>query len=82
MKVTTAVFPVAGMGTRFLPVTKANPKEMLPIVDKPLIQYAAEEAIDAGITDLVFVTSSSKRAIEDHFDKNYELEAEPRDTIP
>jgi len=76
MKVTTAVFPVAGMGTRFLPVTKANPKEMLPIVDKPLIQYAAEEAINAGITELVFVTSSSKRAIEDHFDKNYELEAE------
>jgi UTP--glucose-1-phosphate uridylyltransferase len=76
MKVTTAVFPVAGMGTRFLPVTKANPKEMLPIVDKPLIQYAAEEAIDAGITELVFVTSSSKRAIEDHFDKNYELESE------
>lgn len=76
MKVTTAVFPVAGMGTRFLPVTKANPKEMLPIVDKPLIQYAAEEAIEAGITELVFVTSSSKRAIEDHFDKNYELEAE------
>ena len=76
MKVTTAVFPVAGMGTRFLPVTKANPKEMLPIVDKPLIQYAAEEAIEAGITELVFVTSSSKRAIEDHFDKNYELESE------
>jgi UTP--glucose-1-phosphate uridylyltransferase len=76
MKVSAAVFPVAGMGTRFLPVTKANPKEMLPIVDKPLIQYAAEEAIDAGITELVFVTSSSKRAIEDHFDKNYELESE------
>lgn len=75
-KVTTAVFPVAGMGTRFLPVTKANPKEMLPIVDKPLIQYAAEEAIEAGINELIFVTSSSKRAIEDHFDKNYELEAE------
>lgn len=69
-----AVFPVAGLGTRFLPATKANPKEMLPIVDKPLIQYAAEEAISAGITQLIFVTSSSKRAIEDHFDKNYELE--------
>jgi UTP--glucose-1-phosphate uridylyltransferase len=71
----TAVFPVAGLGTRFLPATKANPKEMLPVVDKPLIQYAAEEAIAAGITQLVFVTSSSKRAIEDHFDKNFELEA-------
>lgn len=76
MKVRKAVFPVAGMGTRFLPATKANPKEMLPIVDKPLIQYAAEEAIAAGITQLIFVTSSSKRAIEDHFDKNYELESE------
>jgi UTP--glucose-1-phosphate uridylyltransferase len=71
-----AVFPVAGLGTRFLPVTKANPKEMLPIVDKPLIQYAAEEAVKAGVEELVFVTSSSKRAIEDHFDKNYELESE------
>ncbi len=71
-----AVFPVAGMGTRFLPATKANPKEMLPIVDKPLIQYAAEEAVAAGIKQLIFVTSSSKRAIEDHFDKNFELEAE------
>src|SRR5438445_8900864 len=69
-----AVFPVAGLGSRFLPATKANPKEMLPIVDKPLIQYAVEEAIDAGITELIFVTSSSKRAIEDHFDTNYELE--------
>lgn len=69
-----AVFPVAGLGTRFLPATKANPKEMLPIVDKPLIQYAVEEAIHAGMTDLVFVTSSSKRAIEDHFDSNFELE--------
>jgi UTP--glucose-1-phosphate uridylyltransferase len=74
--ITKAVFPVAGMGTRFLPVTKATPKEMLPIVDKPLIQYAAEEAIAAGIRELIFVTSSSKRAIEDHFDKNYELELE------
>ena len=69
-----AVFPVAGLGSRFLPATKANPKEMLPIVDKPLIQYAVEEAIAAGITDLIFVTSSSKRAIEDHFDSNFELE--------
>lgn len=76
MKVSKAVFPVAGMGTRFLPATKANPKEMLPIVDKPLIQYAVEEAVAAGITEMIFVTSSAKRAIEDHFDKNYELEAE------
>ncbi len=74
--ITKAVFPVAGMGTRFLPATKANPKEMLPIVDKPLIQYAAEEAIAAGIKELIFVTSSNKRAIEDHFDKNYEMEAQ------
>lgn len=73
-KLRKAVFPVAGMGTRFLPATKANPKEMLPIVDKPLIQYAAEEAIASGISELIFVTSSSKRAIEDHFDKNYEME--------
>lgn len=71
-----AVFPVAGMGTRFLPATKANPKEMLPIVDKPLIQYAVEEAVEAGITEMIFVTSSAKRAIEDHFDKNYEMESE------
>ncbi|RMG30520.1 MAG: UTP--glucose-1-phosphate uridylyltransferase [Gammaproteobacteria bacterium] len=78
IRVKKAVFPVAGMGTRFLPATKANPKEMLPIVDKPLIQYAAEEAIEAGIEELVFVTSMSKRAIEDHFDKNYELECELR----
>jgi len=70
-----AVFPVAGMGTRFLPATKANPKEMLPIVDKPLIQFAVEEAIDAGMTDMIFVTSSSKRAIEDHFDSHFELES-------
>jgi len=74
--ITKAVFPVAGLGTRFLPATKANPKEMMPVVDKPLIQYAAEEAIAAGVTQLIFVTSSSKRAIEDHFDKNYELESE------
>jgi UTP--glucose-1-phosphate uridylyltransferase len=73
-KVTKAVFPVAGLGTRFLPATKANPKEMLPIVDKPLIQYAVEEAIKAGIEELIFVTSSTKRAIEDHFDSNFELE--------
>ncbi|MDD2884298.1 MAG: UTP--glucose-1-phosphate uridylyltransferase GalU [Dechloromonas sp.] len=75
-KIRKAVFPVAGMGTRFLPATKASPKEMLPIVDKPIIQYAVEEAIAAGITDMVFVTGRSKRAIEDHFDKAYELESE------
>ncbi|MEE9494420.1 MAG: UTP--glucose-1-phosphate uridylyltransferase GalU [Gammaproteobacteria bacterium] len=75
-KVKKAVFPVAGLGTRFLPATKAVAKEMLPIVDKPLIQYATEEAVAAGIEELIFVTSSSKRAIEDHFDKNYELESE------
>lgn len=74
-KITTAVFPAAGMGTRFLPVTKAQPKEMLPIVDKPVIQYVVEEAIAAGITHLVFVTSNGKRAIEDYFDTNFELEA-------
>jgi UTP--glucose-1-phosphate uridylyltransferase len=71
-----AVFPVAGLGTRFLPATKASPKEMLPIVDKPLIQYAAEEAEDAGIDHLVFITGRNKRSIEDHFDKAYELERE------
>jgi UTP--glucose-1-phosphate uridylyltransferase len=71
-----AVFPVAGLGTRFLPATKAMPKEMLTVVDKPLIQYAVEEAISAGITELIFVTGRSKRAIEDHFDKAYELENE------
>jgi UTP--glucose-1-phosphate uridylyltransferase len=76
IRIKKAVFPVAGLGTRFLPATKANPKEMLPIVDKPLIQYAAEEAIAAGVNELIFVTSSSKRAIEDHFDKNYEMETE------
>ena len=75
-KVTKAVFPVAGMGTRFLPATKANPKEMLPVVDKPLIQYAVEEAVEAGITDLIFINGRNKRAIPDHFDKAYELEAE------
>jgi UTP--glucose-1-phosphate uridylyltransferase len=72
--VRTAVFPVAGRGTRFLPATKAMPKEMLPIVDKPLIQYAVEEAIGAGVTRLVFITGSTKRSIEDHFDKDAELE--------
>jgi UTP--glucose-1-phosphate uridylyltransferase len=71
-----AVFPVAGLGSRFLPATKAQPKEMLPIVDKPLIQYAVEEAVAAGITDLIFITGRNKRAIEDHFDTAYELEAE------
>lgn len=76
IRIRKAVFPVAGLGTRFLPATKANPKEMLTIVDKPLIQYAAEEAIAAGVEELIFVTSSSKRAIEDHFDKNYEMETE------
>jgi len=75
MKITKAIFPVAGLGTRFLPATKANPKEMMSIVDKPLIQYAVEEAVAAGITELIFVTSSSKRAIEDHFDSNFELES-------
>ena len=73
-KIRKAVFPVAGMGTRFLPATKASPKEMLPIVDKPLIQYAVEEAVRAGITELVFITGRGKRAIEDHFDKAYEVE--------
>jgi UTP--glucose-1-phosphate uridylyltransferase len=75
-KIFKAVFPVAGLGTRFLPATKAMPKEMLTVVDKPLIQYAVEEAIASGITELIFVTGRSKRAIEDHFDKAYELEIE------
>jgi UTP--glucose-1-phosphate uridylyltransferase len=74
--ITKAVFPVAGLGTRFLPATKASPKEMLPIVDKPLIQYAVEEAVAAGITDMIFITGRTKRSIEDHFDKAYELETE------
>ncbi|VVE90331.1 UTP--glucose-1-phosphate uridylyltransferase GalU [Pandoraea bronchicola] len=74
--VTKAVFPVAGLGTRFLPATKASPKEMLPVVDKPLIQYAVEEAAAAGITEMIFVTGRNKRAIEDHFDTAFELEAE------
>ena len=75
-RICKAIFPVAGLGTRFLPATKASPKEMLPVVDKPLIQYAVEEAIEAGITDMIFITGRNKRAIEDHFDKAYELEAE------
>jgi len=75
-KITKAVFPVAGMGTRFLPATKASPKEMLPVVDKPLIQYAVEEAVAAGIDTMIFVTGRNKRAIPDHFDKSYELEKE------
>ena len=74
IKVTKAVFPVAGKGTRFLPATKAMPKELMPIVDKPLVQYAAEEVVKAGIDTLVFVTGRNKRAIEDHFDSNEELE--------
>ena len=73
-KIRKAVFPVAGFGTRFLPATKAMPKELMPIVDKPLIQYAVEEAISAGIDTLIFVTGRNKRAIEDHFDTNKELE--------
>lgn len=75
-QINKAVFPVAGLGTRFLPATKAQPKEMLPIVDKPLIQYAVEEAYEAGIRHMIFVTGRNKRAIEDHFDTAYELESE------
>ncbi len=75
-RVRKCVFPVAGMGSRFLPATKASPKEMMPIVDKPLIQYAVEEAVAAGITDMIFITGRNKRSIEDHFDKAYEVEAE------
>ena len=75
-RITKAVFPVAGMGSRFLPATKASPKEMMPVVDKPLIQYAVEEAVSAGVTEMVFITGKNKRAIEDHFDKAYELETE------
>ena len=75
-KITKAVFPVAGMGSRFLPATKASPKEMMPVVETPLIQYAVEEAVAAGITNMVFITGRNKRAIEDHFDKAYELESE------
>ena len=79
VRVRKAVFPVAGLGTRFLPATKATPKEMLPIVDKPLVQYAAEEAVRAGVELLVFVTSRTKNAISDHFDRSYELERELED---
>lgn len=75
-KIKKAVFPVAGLGTRFLPATKASPKEMLPIVDKPLIQYAVEEAVEAGMDQMIFITGRSKRAIADHFDKAFELEHE------
>ena len=75
-KIRKAVFPVAGMGTRFLPATKASPKEMLPVVDKPLIQYAVEEAVEAGMDQMIFITGRSKRAIADHFDKAFELEHE------
>ena len=74
MRVRKAVFPVGGLGTRFLPATKALPKEMLPIVDKPLIQYAVEEASAAGIEEFIFVTGRGKGAIEDHFDNNFELQ--------
>ena len=77
-KITKAVFPVAGLGTRFLPATKAIPKEMLPIIDKPLIEYAVEEAVNAGIKEIIFITSHTKRAIEDHFDQNFELEEKLR----
>ncbi len=76
MKIKKAVFPVAGMGTRFLPATKASPKEMLPVVDKPLIQYAVEEAVAAGVEVMIFITGRNKRSIADHFDKAYELETE------
>src|SRR3954466_6996234 len=75
MSVTKAIFPVAGLGPRSLPATKALPKEMLPVVDKPLIQYAVEEAYAAGVREMIFVTSRHKRAIEDHFDRTFELEA-------
>ena len=74
MKITKAVIPAAGLGTRFLPATKAQPKEMLPIVDKPTIQYIVEEAVKSGITDILIITGRSKRAIEDHFDRSIELE--------
>src|SRR3989344_9177744 len=73
-KVTKVIIPVAGFGTRFLPVTKAMPKEMLPIVDKPIIQYIVEEVVAAGMTDVIFITGRGKRAIEDHFDASFELE--------
>src|ERR1700761_585023 len=73
-KITKAVIPAAGLGTRFLPATKATPKEMLPVVDKPAIEYVVEEAVAAGLTDVLMITGRSKRALEDHFDRNYELE--------
>jgi UTP--glucose-1-phosphate uridylyltransferase len=74
-KITKAIIPAAGLGTRFLPQTKAMPKEMLPLIDKPIIQYVVEEAVAAGITDIIIVTGAHKRSIEDHFDHQYELEA-------
>src|SRR5436189_3956712 len=80
-KVTKAVFPVAGMGSRFLPATKASPKEMMPIVDKPLIQYAVEEAVAAGIRDMVFITGRNKRPMEDHFHRAYEHSSEPGERL-
>jgi len=76
LKVRKAIIPAAGLGTRFLPATKAQPKEMLPIVDKPTIQYIVEEAIDSGIQDIIIISGRNKRTIEDHFDKSYELEEE------
>ena len=76
MQITKAVIPAAGLGTRFLPATKAQPKEMLPIVDKPTIQYIIEEAVHSGITDILIITGRNKRAIEDHFDRSIELELE------
>ncbi|MEI7818848.1 MAG: UTP--glucose-1-phosphate uridylyltransferase [bacterium] len=79
MKITKAIIPAAGLGTRFLPQTKAMPKEMLPIIDKPVIQYVVEEAVAAGITDIIIVTGQNKRAVEDHFDHQYALEASLRD---
>ena len=78
-KVRKAIFPVAGLGTRFLPATKATPKEMLPVVDKPAIQYVVEEAVAAGFDDVLFITGRSKRPLEDHFDRNFELEQVLRD---
>ncbi|MDB4073073.1 UTP--glucose-1-phosphate uridylyltransferase, partial [Gammaproteobacteria bacterium] len=79
-KITKAIFPVAGLGTRFLPATKAIPKEMLPVIDKPLIEYAVEEAVLAGITEIIFITSHTKRSIQDHFDNNFELEEKLRES--
>src|SRR5438094_10025892 len=79
-KVSKAIIPAAGLGTRFLPATKASPKEMLPLVDKPLIQYAVEEAVSAGIEDIIVITGRGKRAIEDHFDLSFELEEKLKET--